>query len=69
MPKQSALSMRPGTIIGYKGEAYKVISNDTLGMRFQARRIEPKTPPVVKTFRYDAGMTLDVRWVPFTHSS
>ena len=55
--------MRPGTILGYKGRAWRVISNDTLVQRFTIQSMEP--PMETKTFRYRAGETLDVRWVPF----
>ena len=66
MPTQSCVSMRPGTIFGYQGEAWKVIFNDTLNHRFQARRIEPGTHGTTKTFNYTYGQEIQVRWVPST---
>lgn len=67
MPKQAALSMRPGTILGYRGEAYKVIKNNTLDQVFTMELIE--NPRITKRIRYRAGDVLDVRWVPFSNNS
>lgn len=62
MPLQSCLSMRPGTIFGYQGQAWKVSSNDTLDCSFSARTIDG--PRLTKRFRYIPGQEIQVRWVP-----
>lgn len=59
--KQPAVSMRPGTILGYKGDPYRVISNDTLVRRFSATNLNTKA---IKTFRYSPGQEIDIRWKP-----
>jgi hypothetical protein len=62
VPEQSAISMRPGTILGYKGRSWRVISNDTLLQRFTVSSLDP--PHETKSFNYRAGQVLQVRWVP-----
>lgn len=62
MPKQQVLSMRPGTILGYKGRAWRVISNDTFVNRFTCQSMEG--PSETKTFRYKPGDEITVRWIP-----
>ena len=59
--KQSAVSMRPGTILGYKGVTWRVISNDTLVRRFTMSQIGA---PVTKTIQYSPGQEIDIRWKP-----
>jgi len=63
MPLQQCLSMRPGTIFGYQGQAWKVSSNDTLSNSFSAYTIDG--PRQSKKFRYTPGQEIQVRWVPF----
>lgn len=61
MPKQSCFSMRPGTIFGYRGEAWKVISNDTLIRRFTACKIGTS---LTKSWKYSPGQEITIRWAP-----
>lgn len=63
MPQQQCLSMRPGTIFGYQGQAWKVTANDTLNGSFEARTLD--APKQSKRFRYTPGQVIQVRWVPF----
>lgn len=63
MPKQACISMRPGTIFGFKGEVYRVISNETLLRRFTAQNT--KRPSDIRSFNYMPGQEIQVRWVPF----
>lgn len=65
--KQSAESMRPGTILGYDGFSWKVTDNDTLNRHFTIARID--NPKVRKQFNYEPGQEISVRWVPFTDRS
>lgn len=62
MPEQLAVSMQPGTILGYAGRTWKVTHNDTLAQRFRMRTTD--APYETKTFGYRPGQTLQVRWVP-----
>lgn len=64
---QNTYAMRPGTIFGYRGEAWKVIFNDTLNRRFQAKRIEPRTHGMIKTFSYPPTNEINIRWKPFSN--
>lgn len=64
---QDIVSMRPGTIFGYQGDSYKVLHNDTLNRRFQAKRIEPGKHGTIKTFNYIPGQTMNIRWKPTNH--
>lgn len=64
MPKQACYSMRPGTILGYKGRSWKVVSNRTMDRTFTIRTMD--APYETKTFHYAPGQEIDVRWVPFT---
>jgi len=58
------ITIRPGTIIGYKGEPYKVSANHTLDQMIELRQMNP--PYLRKTLRYSAGQEIAVRWVPDT---
>ena len=60
--KQNCYSLRPGTILGYKGESWKVIANDTLSRRFTLRTLYP--PYQRKSFNYSPGQEIDIRWSP-----
>jgi len=62
---QNCYSMRPGTILGFKGRSWRVISNDTLLERFTCCSLDP--PHDTKSFRYPAGKEIDVRWIPFSN--
>lgn len=62
--KANCFTLRPGTIFGYKNEAWKILTNDTLNRRFQARRIEPNTHATIKTWSYQPGQEIDIRWKP-----
>jgi len=62
---QNCFSMRPGTLFGFKGQAFRVVSNDTLAERFTARALE--APQEVKTFRYPPSKEIAVRWIPFSN--
>lgn len=59
---KSCITIRPGTILGIKGEAYKVTQNYTLDQILELRRIE--SPHLTKSFRYSAGQEIHVRWTP-----
>lgn len=56
------ITIRPGTIIGYKGEAYKVEKNYTLDQVIELRQMAP--PYLRKTLHYNAGQEIAVRWTP-----
>lgn len=56
------ITIRPGTIIGYKGEAYKVTANYTLDQVIHLRQMNP--PYLTKTLHYSAGQEIAVRWTP-----
>lgn len=62
MPEQLAVSMRPGTILGYKGRSWRVISNDSLIQRFTMASLD--APYETKSFSYRSGQFLKVRWIP-----
>ena len=62
MPEQLAVSMQPGTILGYQNRSWRVIWNDTLTQRFRVRTTD--APYETKTFCYRAGQMIQVRWVP-----
>lgn len=62
--RQNCYSLRPGTILGYKGRSWKVIANDTLERRITIRTLE--APWERKTFLYAPGQELEVRWSPDT---
>lgn len=64
--KQACISLRPGTIFGYKNEAWKVIQNETLDRIFTARNIATGS---LKKFRYAPGQEMSVRWKPFSNDS
>lgn len=59
--------MRPGTILGYQGHSWKVIENKTLERSFTVARID--NPRIRKSFNYQPGQEISVRWVPFTDRS
>lgn len=72
MPTQSCFSLRPGTLFGYKGRTWKVLSNDTLAQVFRAKTIPSKDELFLatetKSFRYSAGQVIQIRWKPFSNS-
>ena len=69
MPTQSCFSLRPGTLFGYKGRTWKVLSNDTLAQVFRAKTIDTQlhVPTETKSFRYSAGQSIQIRWKPFSN--
>ena len=56
------ITIRPGTIIGIKGEAYKVTHNYTLDQIIFLKRMA--SPHLTKTLRYTPGQEIHVRWTP-----
>lgn len=58
---QNCYSMRPGTIFGYQGKSWRVISNDTLLERFTASEMGTKS---TKSFRYPPNKEIQIRWKP-----
>lgn len=60
--RQDLVSMRPGTIFGYKGDSWKVIANDTLLQRFTAQNINH--PKITKSWAYHSGASMMIRWSP-----
>lgn len=56
------ITIRPGSIIGISGEAYKVTQNYTLDQVIELRQIDP--PHLTKTLHYKAGQEIHVRWTP-----
>jgi hypothetical protein len=61
---QPAISTRPGTILGYQGDSYKVIGNDTLDRILTLRRM--KSPHTTRRLQYGYATMLDIRWKPDT---
>lgn len=61
---KSCITIRPGTIIGIAGEAYKVTGNETLDQIIRLRQIA--SPNLTKSIRYSAGQEIHVRWTPDT---
>lgn len=57
------ISLRPGTLLGYQGKVWRVISNDTLLQRFTCSQVDSK---ITKSFRYRPGQEIQVRWIPDT---
>lgn len=62
MPQKDCITIRPGTIIGIKGEAYKVTKHYTTDRILELTRIDP--PHLTKTLHYQLGQSIFVRWVP-----
>jgi hypothetical protein len=60
--KKACITIRPGTIVGIKGQAYKVTNNWTLDQCLVFKQIDP--PHLTKTLHYRMGQEIDVRWVP-----
>lgn len=61
--KENCYALRPGTILGYRGAAWRVISHDTLVRRFTISRINANE---TKTISYQPGQEIDIRWKPDT---
>lgn len=60
--KQNCYSLRPGTILEYKFQSWRVIANDTLLRTFTVQsQTKPRT---TKTFRYRAGQEISIIWSP-----
>lgn len=62
MPKQACISLRPGSILRYKGRRWRVIANDTLIQRFTISAIG--APAATKSFTYRGGQEVDIVWKP-----
>ena len=58
----ACISIRPGTIIGYKGDAYKVTKNYTMDRVIEMTKIE--SPHLTKTLHYSPGQEISIRWKP-----
>jgi hypothetical protein len=59
---KNCFTIRPGSIIGIKGEAYKVTANYTIDQILEMRQID--SPHLRKTLHYSPGQEISVRWVP-----
>lgn len=59
---KACITIRPGTIIGIKSEAYKVTRHYTTDRILELTRI--KAPHITKTLHYKLGQEIHVRWVP-----
>lgn len=59
--KVNGEAVRPGSILGFKGQVWKVIGNDTLNCQLELRELD-KTQ--LKTVRYRPGQEINLRWIP-----
>lgn len=68
---QFCISMRPGTILMYKGRKWRVTANDTLNQVFTMETIDkkPALPHLKKRIQYHMGQEVQVRWKPHESGS
>lgn len=62
--KHAAIAVRPGSILGIGGKAYKVTGNDVMDRVLTMKAMDP--PHTTRTFHYALGQEIHLRWKPDT---
>jgi hypothetical protein len=62
--KHAAIAVRPGSILGIGGKAYKVTGNSTMDRILTVKAMDP--PHTTRTFHYAPGQEIHLRWKPDT---